>query len=172
MSSPLNDLVDILRLRKGPQDLPPSWGFTILLLAIYLGFGIFSGQTLGDESPASTSLALAALQFIAVAVMLYIRKFSERLPQTLSALAGAGIILGLVSFVLLVQADPARQQPILALAWFTIFFWSLVVDGHIYRHALAITLQQGILVAVLLLAASYLMVEFALSPPAAGDPGT
>jgi hypothetical protein len=68
-------------------------------------------------------------------------------------------VLGLLSYVFLAQADPARDQPVLALVWFGIFFWSLVVDGHIYRHALSISMAQGLLVAVLLLAASYVLVE-------------
>lgn len=167
MSALLSTLLDILRLRKGPQDLPASWAFAIAMLLLYLMFGVFTGQSLGDDNPASTSIALASLQFVAVAVMLYIRKFTERLPQTLGALAGAGVILGFVSFLLLAQADPGQQQPVLAMAWFAVFFWSLVVDGHIYRHALSISLQQGILIAVLLLAASYVLVEFYLTPAVA-----
>ena len=147
MNSPLQSLFEILRLKKGPQDLPSSWVFTIILVFVYLVFGVYTGQQLGDESPASTSLALTALQFIAVAVMLMIRKFPERLPQTLSALAGAGILLGMLSFVLLVQADPDQQQPVLAMTWFMVFFWSLIVDGHIYRHSLSVSMQQGLLIA-------------------------
>ncbi|MDX1459725.1 MAG: hypothetical protein R3348_01595 [Xanthomonadales bacterium] len=162
--TPLQILFDILRLRRGPQDLPASWTFAGIMLGIYLVFGVYTGQALDSENPASTGLAIAALQFTAVAVLLTLRKFPERLPQTLSALAGVGIILGVLSFAFLVQADPNRQQPVLAMAWFAVFFWSLVVDGHIYRHALSISMQQGILVAVLLLAASYVMVELVISP--------
>ena len=56
-------------------------------------------------------------------------------------------------------ADPGRNQPVMALFWFAIFAWSLVVDAHIYRNALSVTMAQGLLVAVLLMAASYVMIE-------------
>ena len=62
-------------------------------------------------------------------------------------------------FVLLLQSDPEINQPLLGLAWFGIFIWSLAVDAHIYRHALAISMSLGMLVTVILLAASYVFVE-------------
>lgn len=163
MNSVTQTLVSILRLRSGPQDLPSAWSLTLLLVAGYLALGAFTGQSLGDGNSAAASLAVTASQFIAVIVMLRVRKFPERLAQTLSALAGVGIIFGTLSYVFLSQADPNRQQPVLALAWFSIFFWSLAVDAHIYRNALSITMAQGMLIAVLLLAASYVLVELAFN---------
>ena len=152
-------LLRLLRLRAGPQDLPASWTITTAVIAVYLGVGMYTGQQLGDGDAAIKSLSISALQFSAVAVLLYVRKYPERLAQTLSALAGTGAILGFLAFLFVMQADPDQNQPILALAWFGIFVWSLAVDAHIYKHALAITMPQGVLVAVLLLAASYLLIE-------------
>jgi len=160
MNRLFNTVVCILRLRSGPEDLPSSWTLTLALVASYLTLGILTGQSLGDENSAAAALAAAALQFVAVAVMLQIRKHPERLSQTLSALAGVGVVFTVLSFMFLSQADPDKQQPILALAWFGIFFWSLVVDAHIYRNALSITMAQGMLVAVSLLAGSYVLIEF------------
>jgi len=161
MNELLRTLVGILRLRAGPQDLPASWLLTGGLVAAYLVLGAWSGYTLGEEDSAAATLAIGAIQFVAVYLMLRVRMHPERLAQTLGALAGVGIIFGLLSFLFLSQADPSRNQPVLAIAWFGIFFWSLVVDAHIYRNALSVTMAQGMLVAVLLLAASYVMVEFA-----------
>lgn len=159
MNAIFNTLFGILRLRSGPQDLSSSWSVTIAIVTIYLMLGVFTGQRLGDGDSAAASLAVTALQFAAVITMLKVRKYPERLAQTLSSLAGVGIIFGTLSFIFLVQADPAQQQPVLALAWFSIFFWSLVVDAHIYKNALSVTMAQGMLIAVLLLAASYVLVE-------------
>ncbi len=161
MNTIVNSLVGILRLRSGPQDLPDSWVTTVFIVGLYLALSLFSGQQLGDGDSAAASLAITTLQFAAIAVLLHLRKHPERLAQTLSALAGTGIVLGTLSYMFLAQADPEQQQPLLALAWFSIFFWSLVVDAHIYRHTLSITMPQGMLIAVLLLAASYVLVEFA-----------
>lgn len=132
------------------------------LVALYLMLAVFTGQRLGEGDSSAASLAITAMQFAAVAVLLYIRKHPERLAQTIASLAGVGLIFGTLSFIFLSQADPEVQQPILALAWFGIFFWSLVVDAHIYRNALSITMAQGMLVAVLLLAASYVLVELTM----------
>jgi hypothetical protein len=151
--------LQLLRLRAGPQDLPAAWVTTIAIIAVYLGEGMYTGQQLGDADATIKSLSISVLQFSAVAVMLYVRKCPERLAQTLSALAGTGAILGALAFPLLIQADPDQNQPILAMVWFGVFIWSLVVDGHIYRSALSITLPQGLLVAVLLLGASYVLIE-------------
>ena len=159
MNTLLNTLAGILRLRSGPQDLPSSWTLTFALIIAYLMLVIFTGQRLGEGDSSAASLAVTAMQFIAVAVLLYLRKHPERLAQTLASLAGVGLIFGTVSFIFLSQANPEVQQPVLAMAWFAIFFWSLVVDAHIYRNALSVTMAQGMLIAVLLLAASYVLVE-------------
>jgi hypothetical protein len=156
----LNGLIGILQLRSGPEDLPFSWKTTIIVVATYLAVGVFTGQRLGDEYSAAASLAAAVMQFAAVIMILRIRKFPERLAQTICALAGAGVIFTILSFMFLAQADPDKQQPVLLLAWFTIFFWSLVVDAHIYKRAFSITMAQGMLITVLLLAVSYVMIEF------------
>lgn len=161
MNALLNSFVGILRLRSGPQDLPDSWPTTVVVVGLYLAMNMFSGQQLGDGDSAAASLAVTALQFAAIAIMLYLRKHPARLSQTLTALAGTGIVIGTLSYMFLVQADPDQQQPLLLLAWFGLFIWSLVVDAHIYRHALSITMPQGMLISVLLLAASYIVIEIA-----------
>ena len=153
-------LTGILKLRSGPQDLPSSWFICLVFVAAYLVLGVVTGQKLGDENSAAAALAAAALQFTAVSVMLYIRKYPERLAQTLTALAGAGIVFTALSTVFLSMADPERQQPLLAIAWFSLFFWSLVVDAHIYKNALSVTMAQGMLITVFLLAGSFVLVEF------------
>jgi hypothetical protein len=159
LSPVVTRLLLLLRLRAGPQDLPASWGLTLFLLAAYIALGIYSARALGGEDAVARSLAINAVQIIAVVALLQLRKFPERLPQTLSALAGAGLVLGALAYALLAQADSAVNQPLLPLAWFGIFIWSLLVDAHIYRHALSVSMAQGVLVAVLILAASYMLIE-------------
>jgi hypothetical protein len=83
----------------------------------------------------------------------------ERFAQTLSALAGVGIIFNSITWALLTQSDPTSNQPLLALTWFAVFIWSLFVDANIYRNALSIPLAMGMLVTVLTLAVSYVLIE-------------
>ena len=152
-------LFNLLLLRAGPQDLPSSWPLTATISIVYLGQGILTSQHLGGEDSAARTIVAIVIQFSAVAALLKFRRRPQRLEQTLLAIAGTGIMLGLLAFMFLVQADPDAQQPLLALIWFGIFGWSLAVDANIYRHALSISRAQGVLIAVLLLAATYMAIE-------------
>ncbi len=113
-----------------------------------------------DSTP--RSLIAITVQFFVIATLLHLKKLSSRLPQTLSALAGTGLIFGFGSVFLISQADPARAQPVLALVWFGVFLWSIAVDAHIYRHALSIKMNLGVLVAVLIFAVNFILLEIVL----------
>lgn len=159
------NLLNLLRLRSGPQDLPSSWPLTIAVMAVYLGEGMLTSQQLEGADSTARTLFSAAVQFLAVVVMLRIRRHPQRLQQTLLAFAGTGIIIGLVAFGLLLQANPDQNQPVLALGWFVVFGWSLAVDAHIYRHALSIAMSQGMLIAVGLLAVTYVLMQVLFNMP-------
>jgi len=155
----IRTLLDIMRLRAGPQDLPAGAGLAIAVAAAWLVQGLVTDRML--EQPDSTPRTLLAIgiQFGAVLALLRLRNLGERIPQTICALAGTGFIFGLLALLLLLQLDPARPQPGVALAYLGLFIWSLAVDGHIYRHALSIKMSLGILVAVLIFAANFILVR-------------
>jgi len=165
MNTLFTTLAGMLRLRSGPQHLPASWPLTAVFIAMYLGEGIVTGQQLPGEENVARTLLSSVTQFVAVVLMLRFRRCPERLPQTLLALAATGFVLGLIAFGLLVQADPERNQPLLAAGWFLIFAWSLAVDGNIYRHALSIPMAQGVLVSVGLLAITYVIMQLVFMAP-------
>jgi len=159
MNGMLLNLAQLLRLRGGPQNLPASWPLMILLLTAYLVQNLVTGQQLEDPNAAAKSLLAVCLQVGVLTGLLLWRKHTERFTQTMSALAAAGIFFNFVTWALLSQSDPTQNQPILALIWFAVFIWSLFVDAHIYRHALSVPLAMGMLVTVLILAASYVLIE-------------
>ena len=66
---------------------------------------------------------------------------------------------GLLSLAVLSRIDPANPQPNLALFYLALFVWSLLVDGHIYRHALSIKMGGGVLIAVLIFAANLVLLR-------------
>lgn len=159
MTAVLLNLARMLRLRGGPQNLPASWSLTIVLLSIYMVQNLVTGQQLNDDNAAAKSLLSVCLQIGVLTGLLYWRNHLERFAQTMSALAAAGIFFNIVSWVLLSLSDPAVNQPFLAMVWFAVFIWSLLVDAHIYRSALAVPFATGMLVTVLILAASYVLIE-------------
>jgi len=130
-----------------------------LLVVAYVVQNLVTGQQLEDDYAAAKSLVAISMQIAVLAGLLYWRRHTERFAQTLSALAAVGIVFNAITWVLLTQSDPTQNQPMLALAWFTVFIWSLFVDANIYRHALSITLSLGVLITVLTLAVSYVFIE-------------
>lgn len=159
MNTVFVNLARLLLLRGGPQDLPASTPLMLVLLIAYLLQNVLTGAQLEDESAGAKSLVAVAVQVIALAGLLRWRGYPARFVQTVTALAGVGIVFNAASWVLLTGFDADQAQPLLALAWFFIFFWSLAVDANIYRHALAVTLPIAVLVAVTLLGVGYIFID-------------
>lgn len=152
-------LLDMLRLKSGPQDAPPGWTLAVALTVAYIAQGFVADRILGESDGATRSLLAIGVQFTLIAVLLNGRQFLARLPQTLTALAGTGFIFGLIALFLLMRVDPTRQQPDLAMLYLALFGWSLAVDAHIYRHALSIRMRTGVLLSVLIFAGNFLLLN-------------
>jgi len=149
-------LLDIMRLRGGPQDLPAQMplarNLAVVLTMAYVAEGFIADSILGEPDTAPRSLLAITVQFIMIAALLNWRGLAARFLQTIAALAGVGLLFGFLSVLLISQMEAGQNQPLLALVWITAFGWSLAVDAHIYRHALSITMSQGVLVAVIIFA--------------------
>ena len=159
MNGILVNLAQLLRLRGGPQNLPTSWPLMIFLLTTNLVQDLFTGLQLQEEHAAAKSLFAVSLQIAVLTGLLIWRRHPERFAQTMSALAAVGIFFNLVFWALLSLADPATNQPVMALVRFAVVIWWLSVYAHIYRNALSIPFSQGMLVTVLIMAASYVLIE-------------
>ncbi|MAA75839.1 MAG: hypothetical protein CMN28_14155 [Salinisphaeraceae bacterium] len=158
----LQIVIDILLLRRGPQDLPAAWESLGFLGASYCFFSVCQMLIMAD--PGSAILhGLAATLMLALFVhgLLRVRGRPERFVQTLSALYGVGIVIVLVllgpttvlaPFVEAMNSSPdtaaAPPAPVV-LAYLAGVIWSLIVSGHIYRHALDLGLAGGIAMALL-----------------------
>jgi hypothetical protein len=159
MSVVVLNLARLLALRGGPQHLPASRPLMLFLLSAYLLQNVLTGTRLEDPDAASKSLVAVAVQVAAAAALLRWRRHPARFVQTVTALAGVGIVFNAISWMILARLDASQAQPQLAMAWFAVFIWSLAVDAHIYRHALSVRLPVAMLITVVLLAVSYLMID-------------
>jgi hypothetical protein len=155
----LLNLLDMLRLRSGPQDMPGGWPIAVSLALVYIGQGIIADRIMGDPDSLPRSLVAISVQFGIVAALLNLRSYQSRVPQTLSALAGTGFIFGLLSLLILTRVDPGKPQPDLALLYLILFGWSLAVDAHIYRQALSVKFGIGALMAVLIFAVNFMLLK-------------
>ena len=141
----VSTLVDICLLRAGPQDLPYSPNLLVLSLIAYVVLGVQTASLgLPDVNPFIFSVIdLLALLFFAWFV-LSLKGYYSRFNQTVIALSGSGIILGLLAWVLLawqLQAtDSGRESLLASILYLILIMWSLAINANIVRHALSITM--------------------------------
>lgn len=147
-------LLEICLLRAGPQDLPAAPQFLAFTLAGYFLVDVLISLL---SFPTGAAFAVSLLDMLLLAafaqVTLRIVSRPERFNQTLAALAGTGQLLGLVALPLirgLTAAQAAGESAAgLAFAWLAVLIWSLLVLGHILRHALNVSLTTGVGIGVL-----------------------
>lgn len=151
--------LDMMRFRSGPQDLPASRGFTILLAALYISGGFLAGNVLDESEYARRAMMAIAVQFTVIILLLKLKGFRDRTQQTIGALSGTGFLFGLMSIYLLSMVNVEKPQVELAALYFVLFIWSIAVDGHIYRHALSSKIGTGVLVAVTIFSLNFILLR-------------
>lgn len=159
MNRGLRIFLDLMRLRSGPQDVPGSSGLLVILAVFYVLQGFLTGELINEPDAAPRTFLAITVQFAVITALLRMKNLGGRVQQTLTAMAGTGILFGLISIPLLLQFKPDTDQPGLALAYLGLFAWSLAVDGHIYRYALSIKMSMGVLTAVLIFALNFMLLK-------------
>ena len=143
---------DICRLRKGPQDLPPSAELLALALVAYAAVVAVSALISRLPGPAIGSsmvetFLIAAINF----VLLALRRFDGRWLQTTTAMAGTGVLFTLLALPLLAglagagNADAAAS--LLYPALLALIVWNIAVIAHILRHALSVPFAVAVIIA-------------------------
>lgn len=153
--------LDIVLHRRGPQDVPPERRVFVGALAAYLAAGAtVLWPSAADLGELYAQLAVDLVLMVALCgSLLALTGRAARLGQTLAALFGTGALLSLAAlpFVWLVAGsigDPATTPETLppaallgTLALFGLLLASLLVTGHILRHALEWSYAAGVLAA-------------------------
>ena len=106
----LTVLLDLMRLRSGPQDLPSSRGLLIILAIIYVAQGFWAGQVINEPDAAPRTFVAIAVQFTIIITLLRLKSQGARVQQTLTAMAGTGFLFGLLSIGVLSQLQPGTEQ--------------------------------------------------------------
>jgi hypothetical protein len=148
----------IALLRANPQDLPTS---TMLMALALVAHVLADVWTLQETLPIWYALQAAAIDtllLVAVAhTALLLRNFAHRARQTLTALAGCGAMISLITWgvVALVklftsspdvteEGGPSRATLAALLTTLPFLFWYLLLFGHVMRHALSVSLPAGV----------------------------
>jgi hypothetical protein len=165
----LNLFFEITLFRRAPQDVPAS---VSLLYAGLIGYALVTFAAMAVQLPRNSALLQALADTVLMAlftwVVLATRSYLPRFRQTLTALAGTGIVLGLIALPVLAWlmrlgdpaqatgADPAAVIPSLLLLF--LMGWSIAVVSFIFRNALESSRAVGVALAV-----AYLVLSFVLS---------
>ncbi|MCA1778272.1 MAG: hypothetical protein LC637_02470 [Xanthomonadaceae bacterium] len=152
----------IALLRAGPQDLPASAGSFALALTAYIGIVVISGVLGQRQTGAAELLVSLGLPILAAAAVLGLRGRPARFNQTLAALFGSGALISLINLPLWLYSATPIPSALIVLALVGLF-WSLAVDGHIWRNALECSFAAGLAIAVLILFAQLFSLQ-ALGP--------
>jgi len=152
--------IDIALHRKGPQDVPASSAvFGVALLAyLAVGAAVLWPSTEGMNELFSQLGAELLLTVVVFGGLLAVTGRGARAGQTLAAMFGTGALLSALAlpFVwVLARAisagtpQPGMEIPVLfsTMALFMLLFASLLVTGHILRHALDWSYAAGVLAA-------------------------
>ncbi len=145
----LKQFAAICILRGAPQDLPTS---NVLMVATLIAYGLADVVGVLDTLTAERALLAAAVDtlLLAAATQLALRwrNLGNRLPQTLSALAGCGALLSLLAWA---TAALTREWLPPPWVWVPFLLWYMLVFGHVLRHALSISLTTGMIASFLYL---------------------
>ena len=143
-------------LKYRPQDVPASRELLLLSVVSYLLLDFLLAEldeNITDALPAALVDTVFLLVFVLV-LLLLCRKVN-RWTQTVTALAGTGIVFGLLLLpgVIFLSGPNAMTpiQPILSILLYLVLIWYVVVLAHIFRHTLSSSFALGACVSVIYL---------------------
>lgn len=133
---------DICRLRKAPQDIPASPQLLALSLTAYALLScLLQGLSEPVDLAVSSALLEIAVLMLFVQCLLLLKGRPARWMQTMTALAGAGVILRLIVLPLYLFAGVGSGAALIGYnlgltLLLMLVGWGVVVMAHILRHAL------------------------------------
>ena len=163
LSTLLKAFFDICLLRKGPQDLPKSSILLSLCLILYTVLDVLlTVQTRPFTDALLVSLVDVGFLLVVTFLILSQHQHLDRMRQTITALFGTGLILGIFIFPLVYggvqnQYESWLQQ-IIVLSFLIMVIWNVVVLAHIVRHAISTSMGIGIMIAILYIWMSSLLI--------------
>lgn len=145
----------ILLLRAGPQSIPPSSSLMWLVLLLHLATGLvltLFSQPLGYSLFSALAGTLVMVAVVHGLLLLFNRR--ERYRQTLTALAGCEVLLGLMLLPLSINSlyygeeAGAEVVALISIAGLVIVGWNVAVAAHIFRYALSVSTGLGFLYSI------------------------
>lgn len=132
--------LDICLLRGKPQDIPPVLSMFAFTLAVNLLLDVIVILFYASFPMAMlTAVVMNLVMLTAVAIILALFGYANRILQTLIAYLGTGMVINGLHFPISLLTG-FYPDDAAALGFITLCFilWGLTVSAHIMRHALSI----------------------------------
>jgi len=150
--------VDVCLLKAGPQDAPSSTSIQYLTILAYWASGVVL-TSFNQTFLAAIFIALVQtiLVLFFINLSLWIRKFPDRILQTVTAFTGSGFIISLLALpvIYMLSQSDVTSNLIYSLFWVSLVIWETVVVANIFRQALEIPLYASMGVALILMYMSF-----------------
>ena len=143
--------LDICLFRANAEDAPSSKFLMVFTLAVYAVISVLIVMIDYSFAKAITTVLIGIAMMIGFAKAgLWIRNYMDRSRQTITALAGAGIIFDLINLplVLLTSHFPPEELVFPRFLLLLVLFWNITVIGHILRNVLSIPFWAGVGISV------------------------
>jgi len=163
---------DLCLFRRRPQDLPASQWLMGITLAVYAAAGMaLLPFELGPRSALLAALTDLLLLWGGTLLLLQLFRHPRRSTQTITALAGAGVIITIlalpVAFWLTYSHERGFDITLPSLLWLLLFGWNVFVTARILQHALSTNFAIGLLIAFAFILASQQVIGMIVPAPAA-----
>jgi hypothetical protein len=143
-------LLDIIRLRKGPDAIPHS----PLLLIVVVAAWMFAGAVIItliaelDQADFVVSMVTGMLGLLTYSIIVVAHQRSARLLPMLTAVLGIGAMLQFLFVAGHVFLTPFLGKNIAALFSYLVLLWSVPVEGHIIARTINREWYIGLLIAI------------------------
>lgn len=162
----LKSFLALCLLRMRPQDLPAVPVLAAFAVVIYTAASLLVAlQHMSYSGAVGLVLLHTVLFAFLIWLLLWVRLMLNRFLQTFTALFGASAILELISVPLVIWqqyaisgSEMTTMGIVVSLLLWAWLFWSLLVIGHILRHAIDTILPIGVLLALL-----YMFITFSVT---------
>jgi hypothetical protein len=140
-------LLQLCLFRLAPQDLPYSPRLAQGLVLLGVGINLLFVRMLDAGAGAAGRIALSLALLLGLPwLLLSLRRRLPRYTQTLTALAGSGVLF-LLALLPLAQpiaslpppsatSVPSTAHVVISLLSLLLLLWKLAINAHIWRHAL------------------------------------
>jgi len=159
-----NYFFELCLLRAKPQDLPASWALLGLVIVANVTVGVlaFSGLY-GSVLRALMAGVVENLFFLTtLGLLLYFKGLFPRFNQSATALLGSSTLLAVILIPLYSMSDTGSERTAMTavadLGALALLIWSLLIMGHVIRHAVEIPFGRGIMFALIYFLLSSLFV--------------